>query len=380
MSKNNKSKALPAKKESAKKNWTKKKKIAAAILGVAVVSFIIFAVIMLVTYLSGVRPIKSSEEEARVVGEVDGYEVRYEELRYITLLHRRSLDTKHGKYDTLDANGKKAYEAELEELVLHDLENNYIILSLCEDYGIDTDSREAKDYAQSAVENRYAELGDSKDAYKAWLKENNMTDAFFRLVAKNVYLEEALLDHFIENKIDIAYDEESKDKLVAHILDKEGEEWIRTIHIYYPKKHDFFDVSRSEACAYDAYQQLIAVEDAAERHYLMQKSLIAKAPPVDGFSTMDNGFYFTRGTMGELYENAAFALDVYEASPVVETDDGYYVIMRVPMEKEHLNRLADDLLDQYRRAALRGKIDEKREKISFVGNDYFKGLKLIEIK
>lgn len=363
-----------------KKKWSKKKKVAAAILITAAASFVIFIAIVIAMNVGGVRPIKSTEEQARVVGTVDGYEVRYEELRYITLLHKASLDSKYGKYSTLDEDGKKAYEAELESRVLKDIENNYVILSLCKDYKIDTDSKKVNDHVQNTVEDIVNnDHGGSVDKYKAWLEKNNQTDAFLRLTVKTVHLESLLYDHFVNNKIGIEYNDENKDKFVQHVLAGEGESWIRTIHLFYPKQNDYYDVSNSLTDANEALERLRAEGDDGQRLSLMM-SLIGGAPFVNGYSTIENGFYFTEGAMGEDYENAAFALDVYGVSEIVDTEEGYYVIMRVPMEENHVKRQVNELLTQYRYASLKRKMDEKREKISFKGNDYFNSIKLIDIK
>jgi hypothetical protein len=315
------------------------------------------------------------------VGSIVGYDVKYEELRYITLLHRQSLDTKLGKYDTLDSEGKAEYKKELEARVLNDIKSNYVIFSLCDDYKIDTDSKDVKNYVQEKIEELVeTDFKGDFEKYKEWLKQNNITDAFYRLTVKAYYLEQKLYDHFVENKIGIKYDEQSRDKLVDHIMAEEGTEWIRTIHIFYPKKHDYFDVKQSESLARSAYESLIAIEDDAERLYLMEKVLIAKAPPVEGVSTTDNGFYFTVGAMGDEYEKAAFSLDPYAVSEVVETELGYYVIMRVPMEKDHLKVMSNDLLEQYRYSSLKKHMDAKEEKISFKGNEYFESIDLTQIK
>mgnify|MGYP003292415956 CR=1 FL=1 len=166
---------------------TKKKIIAASVVGVVVVAAIILAVVLAFNWI---RPIESTEEEARVVGTVGDFEVRYEELRYITLLHRASLDSEMGKYDELDAEGKAEYERILEERVMADVENNYVILSLCEKYGINADSNAAKSYVNDSIKNVVkTDFGGSVDKYKEWLKKNNITDSVLRLLFKVEYLE-----------------------------------------------------------------------------------------------------------------------------------------------------------------------------------------------
>lgn len=385
MANNKNRKNLLQKAEGKKKyNWTKKRIIAASIIGAAVLSFVIFMIIALVLQLGPIRPIKSSEEDARVVGNVNGYEVRYEELRYVTLLHKQSLDIELGKYGELDTAGREAYEKELEARVFEDIKNNYVILSLCDKYGIDTDSRGVKKSVQNDIEAALEEdFGGDKDRYIAWLAENNMTDAFLRFTYKTYHLENALFDHFVENKIDIEYDETTKNRLVEHIL--ASEEWVRTIHIFYPKTQPqgisagYYDSNRAESYATKDIESLRAVASGESRYNAMLP-MIGKVPMVYGFSTTGNGFYFTYGQMGDVYEKAAFDLEFYGVSEAVETEDGFFVIMRLPKEEKHVRDQADELLNQYRYAALKKQMDAMKADINFVGNDYFESIKLVEIQ
>ena len=392
---------LLAKNEGKKKfQWTKKKIIAASIIGAAILAAIIFVIIVLAMNLGPVRPIESTEEEARVVGEVGGYEVRYEELRYITLIHRASLDKELGKYDTLDAEGKAAYEAALEERVLADIENNYVVLALCEKYGIKTDTAYVNNQVQKMIEAlvdapvEEEGFGGDKDKYVAWLKENNLTDSFLRLMYKVDYLENQLYDYFVENKIDIEYYSENKAEFVKYVMD--SEDWVRTIHVYYPYKHPFTSSKNVPAGAdkekvedtikaYDAtaeaekWYDKVASANSDESRLKAMKSAIG-ANFITDFSFTGNGLYFTRKQMDARYESAAFALDMYEVSEIFEYEDGYCFMMRLPLDEEDVKRNVDDLLSQYHYLALKKQLDGKREELSFSGNEYFASISLIDIK
>ena len=352
-----------------------KKIVALSIIAVAAIAFVVFLAIILTT---SVRPVKSTDQEAKIVGECGGYEVRYEELRYVTLMHRRALEKKYGSYGTLSADDKTAFDRELEALVTDDLKSNYVILSLCDTYKIDTDSREAGDYVQNELELFIDDVfGGSLKAYKEWLTANNLTDSFLRLMYKVDYLESALLDYVVENKLGIEYDNQNKDLFVEYVMS--GEEWARTIHAYYPKESTVVDTSKSAARAKEAAAELIAVSDDEERYSLM-RSTIGKAPFVSGFSVTGSGIYFTYGQMGEQYESIAFSLPPYGVSEVLETEDGYYVIMRLPLDAEDVRMNVNSLLEQYQYAVLKKYEDAQREKIEFVGNQYFDSISLSEIE
>ena len=371
---------MPASKKIGEKKfeWTKKKIIAAAIIGVSVLCTVIFAIVAVTMNLGRVKPIKSTDKEATVVGECAGYEVRYEEVRYITSLYRSELDARLGKYEDLDAEGKAQYESELEALVLENIENNYVVLSLCDKYGIDTDSLALDKQVQSDIELFVEDNFDGKfEDYKLWLAENKLSDTFFRLIYKVEYLEGQLLDYFVENKINIGYDEESRAEFTEYVMT--SGDYVRTVHAYYPKTSEYTDVSDSLERA-KATAKLLAAEGDGERRYSLMRSAIGQAPFVAGISMTSDGIYFTYGQMGESYENAAFALENYGVSDVVETEDGYYVIMRLELELETVKKKSNELLAQYQFVALKSAEDLQREAIDFVPNDFFKGLSLIGIE
>ncbi len=358
-----------------KRWWTKKKIIAASVIGVAVIAA---ATVVGVVFATSVRPIPSTEEEARVVGEVGGYEVRYEELRYITLLHRENLDAELGKYAELDEEGKAKYVSLLDARVMEDVKKNYVILSLCDKYGIKTDSSEVKSYVNDEMKTYVKDnFGGSMSKYKEWLGENDLTDSFIRLNFRINFLESELLKHFIANKIDIEYDGQSINEFIEYVMS--SEDWARTVHAYYPKKSDVIDTSNSKTRAENARDTVLAVARDTEKYDAMRRE-IGKAPFVAGFSTTGNGLYFTYGQMGEEYESAAFALELYGVSEVVETEDGYYVIMRLPLDEDDVKAQVDTLLVQYQYASLKKHMDVEREKLSFVGNDYFGSISLMGIE
>lgn len=365
-------------KEKKKFEWTKKKIIAASIIGAAILAFVIFMIIALAMQLGPVRPIKSTDEEAAVVGGICGFDVKYEELRYITLLYRDEAESKYGKYEDLDSAGKAEFEAELKELVFKNIENNYVVLSLCGSLDIDTESRDIEKYVQDQIEEIVEEKFDgSKKLYRQWLSENNITDSFLRFVYRVDSLEALLLEKIVSDKSVVVYGEENILEFIDYVVS--GDDYAKTIHAYYPKKSDVIDTSNSKERAEEAVEELAEASGDQERLALM-RSVIGRAPFVSGMSITGDGLYFTYGQMGEAYEKAAFELEAYGVSQVVETNDGYYIIMRLPVDEEYVKKNADKLLLQYQYAVLKRIEDAEREKIEFVPNEYFKSLTLAEIE
>jgi len=376
MSKNKKN--IVSKNAKNEKKWTKSKIIAASVLGLAVLSFIIVAIIAIVFQLGPVRPIKSSDEDARAVGEIGGFEVRYEELRYFASVRMAELDGELGEYASLDGDKRAEYEKELEKLVKADISDLYVIYSLCEDFNIDADSNEAEKFVQGKVEELIdGKFEGDKKAYKNWLAESSLTDSVLRKLYKVSFLETELIDYLEEAENGIEYGAENVEEFIDYVVN--GGDFVRTIHAFYPKKSDVIDTSDSLVRARTAAEQLSSASGDEERYSIMTQ-VIGKAPFVDGFSTTGNGFYFTYGQMGDIYESASFALKEYGVSGVVETEDGYYVIMRLPLDEDQVTANRTALLANYKYGVLKGYLDEKREKLAFTPNEYYGEIKLTELK
>ncbi len=359
-----------------KPRLTKKKKIAIGIIASGAVALVVFAVLAIIFDLGPIREIKSSEEDARIIGECSGYEVRYEELRYLTLLYRAELDAELGKYDTLPAAEKAEYENALETRVLGEIKNRFAVLSLCDKYSLDTNSSEARSYVSDGIEALVKEIG-GKDKYVSWLKENCLTDALLRAIYRTEYLEGALLDELTKRGEEIKYTTENLDDFVAFIMTDDS--YIKVIHAFYPKEHEYLDTSNMKERAESALIKIKSAESDEERLSEMM-SAIGQAPFVQGYSVTGTDYYITYGQMNEKYEDIAYALDEYSFSDVVELDEGYYIIMRVPKVRDEVAPRAYELIDQYRYAVVKQLIDAKKGELVFTGNDHFNGLSLLEIK
>jgi parvulin-like peptidyl-prolyl isomerase len=98
--------------------------------------------------------------------------------------------------------------------------------------------------------------------------------------------------------------------------------------------------------------------------------------------TTTHGKYFARYTSdyGDDYELAAFDLRVNELSNVVETSDGYYIILRLELEEDYIKQNYDDFKDDVLGSEFNKILASYKSNLEFTLNDYGKSINILEIE
>jgi hypothetical protein len=248
-------------------------------------------------------------------------------------------------------------------------------LSLCSEYGIDPDSREVEKGVNDLIADLVDEIG-GKDNYKKFLSDNKLTDAFLRLMYKISVLEKMIVEEMTERG-ELEYSENNLGDFVNFVV--EDESYVKVIHAFYPKDWSYSNGKGAKQNAESALEEISGAYTDKERFSRM-RSAIGNAPFVSGYSVMGSDYYITYGQMHKLYESVAFSLDEYEASGIIELDEGYYILMRVPKEKSEVGPRANEFIANYAYALLKQRVDAKNAGISFESNEYFDSLELVDIK
>lgn len=272
----------------------------------------------------GARAIPSTDEESRVVGMCGEHEIRYEELRYLTMNYKAELKAMHGEgiFDSKELG--EQYEDQLKALVAEALAENYALVELCESEDIrlsdKTSRKQVKEYVKESVD-----LCGGMDAYRVYLAENYMTDWVFRLNTAILGCQQRYYEVLAEKN-----DKQAYDAVMA------GEGIIRCRSIFVKN-----DPGESISANRKAAQ---AVCDEIAQSGKTVEDFIGKKVNQD---TSNCDYYFMKGYFLEEYEEAAFALDIGEVSGVVEVPDGFYVIQRVEPEEGYFSSHVEDLMVQY---------------------------------
>jgi len=317
---------------------------------------VILALLMCVTSCS--NGIKSSEENARVVGECGGYDVKYEELRFLTLTCKAELAKKYGEdiFSQTSSEWVGDYRGELESMVKEQICQNYASIITFNENRIKTSDSETKRYVEQYVSS-IMDSFESEKEYLVYLEECYLTDAVLRL---NVALESCFYRYY--EKLAKELDEEAYNA----VMNADG--FIRTMSIFIKN---------------DSGESVDKNRDDAER---IRAEIAAGAPLSSYIGTkynQDTGacdYYFVKGYFDKAYEDAAFALDIGEISPVVETEDGFYIIQRMEPSDTYMLGNIEALKSIYLECKMYENINKLASELEFELNDYGKSLELWQMQ
>ncbi len=335
---------------------------------------LLFAIILcfgcLLTSCS-VKPIASTEEEAKVIGKVGKYEVRYEELRYLVLNHKADMAAEYGEDIWTDAAKTEKYKDELAQRVSESMVSDYYaVQAMADEYflgGSHTMMNEQPilDKVQEIVETTVDECGSFKK-YKAMLAQQHMTDYLFRFYCAS---EECATELFYILAQDLGVIESSEEYITDYM---HSDDFLRTNHIYLKGATE-----ENRALAHQLLGQL-EDSDTPEMDMIMLKSRYC----ADYTMTTIHGKYFARYTSdyGEEYELAAFDLRMGKLSDVVETPDGFYIIIRLEPEEDYMNENFASFKDDIMGSEFNKLLAAYKENLTFQFNDYGKSINILEIK
>lgn len=381
------------------------KKIISAILAGVMLFALVFPLAGCADEVTTLLEITPTEEESRVVGKIGKYDIYYDELRYITLMYKEQLEGKYGKDVFKNEATAKEHEAELRELVYGSITANYAVLTLAEQNGITLDDPYVRDYrnlkmeeiasdiralliAMNAAKNEENSESETKEEsetaaeteaegskeyipsydeinaeYKKQIKSNYLTDRYVRFLYS--------IDACVQ-KLVIKYEEDGKllteeAEIIAYIKAN----FCRTLHVFV--RNDIGEnVEENRGIANTVFEEL-----NAGRPF---NSAVGSKYNDDLMTTTVNGHYFGKGEMDPAYESAAFALEIGKYSGVVEGENGFYIIKRLPLEDKYINQNYEVLRDQYRYAAVNSDVSLVRETLSFAASELGESIALWSIK
>ena len=366
------SKQLPLNPPEQKKNLLGRHKTLFTVVGIALVAAIILSVILVPGAIEQYR-IKKQEQTA--VGTCAGYDIPYEELRFVAYNYRKHLEQKYGSDIWNSAVTATKYAEELETLVTENLNTTYAVYALCEHLNVPLNSSDVNDYVKKKMKElkESEDFGGSKKAFNEWLKENYMTEHLLEQTLKSAYLESMALNAMIEAKQYITYSYDNLSEFLNYV--EHSEDYARTLHVYIANaKGENVPSDKTLARAQEICDALRGETTLTERFNRLCEFI--RTDSNDYQMTTTDGYYFTKNEMDAAYEKATFDLAIGDVSDPLVTDDGVYVIMRLAPEASYIMTKYATLLDNYQAARLGAMIETFRKQNPAVLNEYGKSLAL----
>ncbi len=365
--------------------------------------------------------IDPTSEEKKVVGSAGGYDILYDELRFITLNYRELMEITYGEGIWNDPVTAEKHRAELEAYVLSALKVNAAALKTAAEFGITTDSDGVNDYISLQLNNLASDLSEMllyesedknfnasrtmiNEKYVSYLKENYLSDRYNRYVMSVDGCIEALRQKLVGDGTLFADDERVREYInenFVHVLhisipitndtdveaarrDAETVAWILNTNLLTSdaraELQSKLNLSNSEISSDSShtaklYNRLINAVSNDEKMKVLVGSMYNK-----DLGISQNGYYFSRGEYSEPYETAAYALNEGEFSDVVVDNEGFYVIQRLPIDQDYVTSQLDSLRQQYHVAYINNLVKETEKQITFSFNEYGQSLDLTKIK
>lgn len=293
-----------------------------------------------------VRPSSNADEVVAKAGDV---KILYDEYYYLAMTRIRQLKVEHGE----DALSDPAVREELSAFVMENLlTESHALLALGHSYGIDIEDGLIADNVEAHMEDILEQtFAGDRDAYIASLQENYLTDRYIRtFVAVENYLSIEIIKEMLQKG-----DLDSSDAAALAYL--RGDDFIRIRQVLIESNY-----SGGAEKAKQKAETLRAKVAAAATDEARYSAMLEAMSESRDFTDVGDGIYFARGEMEASFEEAAFALSLYEVSEVIEVEGGYTFIMRLPKEESYLQNNLTTLKNKTYFIVLNEKLDQWLEK------------------
>lgn len=308
-----------------------------------------------------------SSQDQKVIGSCAGYDVLYEELRYVTLTYKDMFAATYGEDIWSTPESAEKYRAELEETVWSMMLNNYAVLATCNLYGGRTKEDLESDSIQEAVDEQINEAIESyggKSAFQKALKQNYMTEHFMRFCLGVAMMENELYYDLTTN---LALIENNAEAFST---------WLREGNCVYVqhiciKNDPGDDVDANRATAESVRRQLL---DGAPLRDLVADSINEETSYLAPY-------YIVRDVYVEEMEDAAFSLQFAgDVSEVVETEAAFYILVRVEDETGALEKETENLMKSWQWALVEDYVNKSKETLKIELNEFGGSIDLLSIR
>lgn len=295
-----------------------------------------------------------TDADKKVVMNIGGKEVQYQEYRYYALNNKRDSFP-----DATELTEEQL--TELKGLIEENAKYTAAIEILADEYGAVLSDSETARIETLITEFRIVQCGNSIETYKMVLEEEFLTDYLFRKLQQNDSLAYLTIDKMRESGA-IVTDDASIDALMA------GDELICMKEIYIGYADDTlrdYALGRIE----EVHSKLLNGEDFAK---LMREY----SAYTEGVMPSEHGYYTTEYEMPEYIWEAVSALAEGEYSVIIESPTGFHIVMRCEKDIEYMEEIREDITERYASAMYTKKLYELIDSLTVEYTKYGEGIDL----
>lgn len=262
------------------------------------------------------------------VASVNGEKITEMEYKYVfdgiceqMLSQASSADASENFWDT-ELEGQKAIDV-ARERAINQIAQMMIARQKAKELKL-TLTDEDKALVENAKQQFISQVG-GEEAYKEYLAEYSIDEAYHDEILDRQIYSQKLIEYLGENDEAFKVDENAikekikSEKIIAkHIL-------FSTIDTATQQPLSDEEIANAKKSAEDT---LTEIKNGADFDTLMNER--GQDP---GVSSAPSGYLFGKGEMVEPFEKAAFALAENQVSGIVESDFGFHIIKRMPMNE-----------------------------------------------
>ncbi|MBO5354786.1 MAG: hypothetical protein J6B09_01810 [Clostridia bacterium] len=305
----------------------------------------------------------------KVVARADDIDITYDSLYYVTMTRIKELKIVYGE----DALADPQRCAELETFVKANLLTRAeALISIGHEYGLDIEKGDIAANVQAEIDAMLqGSFEGDEDAYAEGLNAMFMTDRYLRAyLATENYLSKAIISEMLmRDEID------DSDETARNLINSDS--FLHTVHVFIDRGNGKTDEENRANAA--ALQARVAAKTTSEERYEQMRKELGGVYNNDYFDLLGNGYYFTRGETERVYEDAAFALNDYEVSPVIESVEGYYIVMRLPKDENYIADHFQELKEKTYYVKLNEMVDQRLSTMTLEMTNYGERLDLLEL-
>lgn len=294
---------------------------------------------LLITLFAGVFSgcSKPSEKDNQVVMSINGQDVYADQyVSYLSII-AKDMEQTYNVDESIwtDEEYGESYNQVAAIYAKNQILFDYAVNKLAEENGIVID-KEAQKQLDNERKEEISDMGGAA-AYSITLREYGCTDRAYRQIEKTSYLSSKLYDYY--------FGENGVQKTEGEVYDYFKENYITAAHVLRKTVDD--------------YRNPLSDEEIEQKHKEAEelKSQIANGADFMTISREQNedggvqlnpdGYTFKEGDMVTEFYEAAKNLEENQVSDIVETDYGYHIIKRLPLDENYYTENEEEITEDF---------------------------------